>query len=264
MAIKWRGHKRLRKQAELDWDFQGSKTVVGISYVGPYAQCLASRPAHGSELADMSGYRVTNSKVRRQAAGIGRLTITAESSSAEVGTGDNNDATSTQLEKESGQLEKPVKQHPMYATGGSKVLSDDDWAAIERWENETDQTIRKLFKYRPRPEADPTFLYTLSDNAKHLAARLLKGRDSYLLFQPVLRKTTNHPREPETGDCATTGAPTGFARLPQRKTEGGTSVDYVWIKTADRATNSGENNTWQRMQEWTGFDEVDTDFYPAG
>ena len=262
MAVKWRGHKRLRKQAELDWDFQGSKTIVGISYVGPYAQCLASRPAHGSELADMAGYRVTNSKVRRQAAGIGRLTITAEANSPSAGESDNNDATSTQLEKEQAQVEKPLKQHPMYAAGGSKELTTANWAQLQRWEDETDQTIKSQFKYKEKPES--TYSLALDANPAHLAAKLLKGRDSYLLYQPILRKTTNHPREPETGDCATTGAPTGFARLPKRKTEEGDLVDYVWVKTADRATNSGENNTWQRMQEWTGFDEVDTDLYPAG
>jgi hypothetical protein len=262
MAIKWRGSKKLRRQADLDWDFQGSKTTVTISYVGPYAQCLAARPPHGSELGDMAGYRVTNSRVRRQAGGIGKLTVTAEAEGTSVSITDNNDATSTQLEKEWTQLEKALKQHPMYGVDGSKELTPADRANLQRWEDEPDQAIKSAFQYKANPESK--YSIALDPHPAHLAAKLLKGRDSYMLYMPVLRKTTNHPREPTNGNCATTGAPSGFSVLPQRKLETGDLVDYVWLKTADRATNSGEHNTWQRIQEWTGFDEVDTDLYPAG
>jgi hypothetical protein len=262
MAIKWRGSKKLRRQADLDWDFQGSKTIVTISYVGPYAQCLAARPPHGSELGDMAGYRVTNSRVRRQAGGIGRLSVTAEAEGTSVGVTDNNDATSTQLEIEWAQVEKPLRQHPMYKADGAHELDATELADLERWEHETDTAIKGAFQFKDKPEAETAT--ALTPDAAHLAAKLLKGIDSYLLYLPILRKTTNHPRQPTTGNCGTTGIPTDFPSRPMRSVSEGVWVAYVWLKTADRATNSGEHNTWQRIQEWTGFDEVDTDLYPAG
>lgn len=261
MAVRWRGHKRLRRQAEMNWDFQGSKTVVSFSYVGPYAVCRASAPKHGAELADMAGFHVTNCKVSRQAATIARLSITAESEAASVSVEDNNEPTSTQYEMEWSQIEKPLKQHPMYATGGSKAITDTGWATVQRWEDETEPAIKGAFKYTETP--DSTDLIPLPENEKHLCQKLNKGVDSYLLYMPVVRKISNHPRQPHTGNCAITGAPSGFDHLPVRKNEAGDWVDYVWLKTADRATNSGENNTWQRTEEWTGFDKVDADLYPS-
>ena len=79
-------------------------------------------------------------------------------------------------------------------------------------------------------------------------------------WNPVLRRT-----QLRRGNVSGASAgriedpPVDFGTLPRQST----GSDFVWFKTADRSVRAGKHGKWQRIEEWTGFDTVDTDLYPG-
>lgn len=203
---------------------------------------LAERPSIGDELDGYVDFYVDQVDLVQEgtgASGSGTMTIVLVS---ETWTGAATPDIDLTEEVEWSQIEKPIEQHPRYLTGGAAALTAADLDAIEEWRNAT-------------AAADRSSLYTaLSANAKELADKIRRGQTSYIVPAPVARKTTKGFEAPSSSaqgvrQTATpiTGAPAG----------------YVWLGTADRAVRQGGRGKWERVQEWTGADDWDSDIYPS-
>lgn len=142
------------------------------------------------------------------------------------------------------QIEKNLRQHPEFIS-----FSSSDWAAIEAWEAEVDQTLKAAYKYYAR-NADGKKtgdVLTLSTQECRFAYLRLRGVESYPDYSPVVRKTSKYigttaPDSSEIGQKTTTPtyAPSG----------------YEWRKSADRINKQGRGIEWIRQEEWIGAVKV--------
>ena len=82
------------------------------------------------------------------------------------------------------------------------------------------------------------------------ADKIRKGVESYLLFAPVITLTGTYDGRPDSG------VP-GYIATPPVSVDG-----FEYLKTADRVRQN-QDRTWERVQQWTGADEWDTDIYTA-
>lgn len=254
-TAKWCGSRAITEHPESgDWDFSNSEDACTRVYEGPYAALLSSRPSPGQVMAGMpAGFAVDRVKVKRAKSGKGTMTITLARTNG--GSSDNSAPEQPQYEIDWSEVQKPLEQHPIWKSGAVLALADSDWCDIGAWKEEKDAALRKLFKYRDERSGS---IYPLLTNARAFAAKALAGTTSYSVWIPVLRRTTAVRRNISgavAGRIAT--PPDEFGTLPVRS--GGGS--YVWFKTADRSSRSGKHGKWRRIEEWTGFDTVDTDLY---
>lgn len=145
-------------------------------------------------------------------------------------------ASSTMTEIDYTILEKPLAQHPIYSTGGTKALTDDDRKKIETWKN-----------------APGTANYNANTaNGKHFIDKLRLGIESYIVGAPLVRKTTRNTSPPSVSSVGTrsTGSPAT-----------GSPSGYQWLKTADRSIQQAPAAGWERVEEWTGAKLWDADLY---
>jgi hypothetical protein len=219
---------------------EGERIV--LVYRGKYSTMLAARPAIGDEVTGFEGNYVDQVDLVPDGAGTSgpaTMTVVLVSETWSGATTPDLDLTE---EVEWSQLEKPIEQHPRYQSGGGAELDSDDLDAIEEWRNATTAEDRS------------TLYGALTTNAKELADKIRRGQSSYIVPAPVVRKTTKSFETPSssaqgirTTSAPVTGAPSG----------------YVWLGTADRAVRQGGRGKWERVQEWTGADEWDSDLYPS-
>ncbi len=229
---RWIGSSRIHEQPgspRVVNTAQGNKTTR--IYRGPFSALLNAQPNLGQTI-DGSVGMVESVEIVPDGAGMdgpGTMTIVLA----------NDQAT---YEIEASTLEKPLEKHPLYRPGGDKELSDDDLDKIAAWRTANNSAERKA-------------LFTaLTTNAKHFVNKLRRGQESYIVPAPIARRTTRSFQQPSPEQTGKRGTPGNFPGLP-----GG----YVWLKTADRAVLQGIRGSWERIEEWTGADEWDTDIYPS-
>lgn len=253
LKARWRGTREIQEVPDSpDWDFAGKESTCVRVFEGPYETLLAKRAEVGQLVSGMpDGYQVDRVKVKRQRSGKGIMTVTltAKDASGSV----DNEAVVPQHEVEWSEVQKAIEQHPRYASGGTNALTDGDRADIAAWDDEKDAALRKEWKYKDSAQVTQT----LSANAQHLAKKKLIAETSYTVWIPVCRRTYSmRLNAGSTGAGFMQTPPSGFGTLPTKS-----GVAYKWFKTADRSVRSGTHGKWQRVEEWTGFDRVDTDFY---
>ena len=134
-------------------------------------------------------------------------------------------------EVEMAQIEKSIVSHPKYA-----AYAD----AVQAW--------------RDDPSTDTS---GYASDALECIDKLKRGVESYIVFAPVIRKTT------VTDDSVTVGAGLGkivsTAPTPPEVTVSGS---WDWLKTRDSVSVDGDNLV-RRVEEWTGADEWDADIYSS-
>ncbi len=252
LQARWRGTREIQEVPDSpDWDFSGKESTCVRVFEGPYATLLAKRAETGQLVAGMpNGYQVDRVRVKRQRSGKGIMTVTLSAKDASGSV--DNEVVLPQYEVDWSEVQKPAEQHPRYASG-AKALSDTDRADIAAWDDEKDASLRKDWKYKDAAGTDKT----LSANAQDLAKKKLRGETSYTVWIPVCKRTyAMRQNAASTGAGFIQNPPSGFGALPTNH-----GAAYKWFKTADRSVRSGTHGKWQRVEEWTGFDRVDTDFY---
>lgn len=200
-------------------------------YTGPYSLLIGNKPLRLQGFQGVPG-KVDTVLVEKMPGGNGLMTVTLKPNP--LPDQDSKDTEKPTLEVEWMELQKRAETHPIYATDGSKALTDSDLQAIDLWKNSTAGDRASKFT-------------ALSDNAKNLAAKILKGEDSYIVFYPIIRRTT--PRS--DGPSATSA---GKINEPPITVNG-----FEFLKTADRHIRRG--TCWSQVEEWTGAEKIDTDFY---
>lgn len=205
------------------WEEGNDRAQCTMKYVGSYDALQASRPAQGSAPEGApSGYKVQNVAVHKTGpAGQGMMVVTLAYES-------------TKDEILWNQVQVPLKRHPMYQEGGEHALTPTDWAHVQGWEQARKRTATNFVD-------DDGNTIVLSESARHLIGKLLRGIESYLDFYPVARRTTVRTIELIADDCGRRSSPPFVVPF-----------GYDWLKTNDYVGKSGTGRSFERIQEWTG------------
>lgn len=155
--------------------------------------------------------------------------------------GSGQEALDCTYEIEMAQLEKPILSHPSYSGYA---------AHIDAWRNSPPE-IRNADKYVTGTDENGEYeTEPLTSSELVVAAKIKKGVESYLVFVPVVTKTTLSAEMPDvSGNVGKRGAP----RLKPSGT-------WEWLKTGDKAVQR-QDSTWERVEQWTAADEWDHDLY---
>lgn len=147
------------------------------------------------------------------------------------------------FEIEMAQLEKSLLAHPSFS-GYADV--------VDKW-RQSPPEIRNQNKYVTGVDQDGKYTTeSLSSSELAVVAKIRKGVESYLLFAPVVTKTSKSATMPDVAaDC-------GKRTAPAIKPKG----SWDWLKTGDRAIQQSDSS-WQRTEIWTATDEWDQDLYEA-
>lgn len=218
-AVIWHGVKSatLRNRRE----HQSSDTIfeVTIVYEGQFDLLRKAAPAIGDGVNGYENIFVEDITFESSGqADKGILTVCASDR-----------LTKTVDEVEWLRLDQDIRNHKIFQTDGTWVLTDNDRRTIEAKLNAPNDTTV------PSP----------TGNAVQLYQRMLKGETSFAAYIPVARRESYFLSFPETIPCGHTDTP------PMPVPSG-----YTYVSTADRATRSGFY--WKRTKEWTGFKQIDT------
>ncbi len=149
-------------------------------------------------------------------------------------------------------VERSLEEHPDFA---ALFTSAATLCAIEKWKNIKEKYIDYKFQFKvPDDIEKPTAWTSLTGKALEFCQKLAKGTIAYQVQVPVVRKietTVNGPGHNASSRCGMSEAPPKFSDLAD-----------AWLKTADSWSKTGQSK-WEHRQEWSGFDSLDTDLYPA-
>jgi hypothetical protein len=239
----WRGSKEIAESPESPkWDFQTDKNVCVRTFYGPYASCLARKPTNGQKMADLgsdSGLQVVNVKVNKQKGGKGEMIVTLEEGYTYTSV---STSQPPKYEIEWVQTDRKLESHDRYSE-----LTDEEFALVQQALDAQNKAERDIAL------TDDAF----GDLMFELYEKKRKGQDAFTLYSPVLRRTTIWTGAHKATPC---GVRMEAAELPavlQTMAPDG----YVWMKTADRGTQSGRFGKHERIEEWSGFDSIDADIY---
>jgi hypothetical protein len=234
LPILWKGDTSVHEQP-------GSPVIEsannGDSFTrtwrGPFA-ALRSLQISLRNNGTMDGLPITRSRLAPDGAGTtgpGTLTVTAED-----GQSSGIAPPETMQEMEWTVVEKKLSAHERYKDITPETMSELEWLCTHgKGETLEDREWTAIYE-------------NLAEIEQEYVDKRLAGTESYMMFSPVARYTT------PTADFITSGA--GFRQTPPIPHASG----YQWLKTADRSAKRG--NQWERVQEWTGADKIDTDLYP--
>lgn len=148
----------------------------------------------------------------------------------------------TTWEIEMAQIEKPILSHPKFAQYSAEVSA---------WRDGADPALKLAYKYLDASGSEQT----LAGDALKAARKIEKGVESYLVYAPVIRKTTRSDDALAVGGGL--GKRTTAPPLPSNISVIGT---WQWLKTKDHVAVDGDSLS-TRIEEWTAADEWDEDLY---
>lgn len=202
--------------------------TVTQTYTGKYEDCLSKRPDIGSKVAGFgANVLVERTRVKRVGGGRGILVVISgyDRPDNESGT---NQTHQPSLEVDWVRYDKPVASHPMF---------DSLTAAQKKEIIDAAQTTGSLA---------PGY----GEVGEKLFDKVAAGQESYMLFAPVVRRLTASTMRLSTSTAGKIDTPP-------------ISVgSFEYVKTADNSRREGRR--WVRMEEWTGADKWDEDFYGPG
>lgn len=143
------------------------------------------------------------------------------------------------IEIEMAQIERPLLTH-------SKI-SEEMGKNLGLWWSGTDDKLKAAHEYID-DEGDKK---TLTQDEQKWADKMLNGVESYLVFAPVITKTSIYESRPKTQKA-------GMIDTPPENVDG-----YEYLKTAD-VVRQLSRKEWERVEQWTGADEWDEDIYSTG
>lgn len=246
-GTKWKGRQVLTQGKE-KWSITASKIVVTTSFHGPYADCKTQRPNIGQVITGYPGLYCTQAELVEEDGGKGHIDVTLEAMQA---TGSFNFAPlgPPVYEVEFSEITRPLEQHsrcgklksdrtPNAVTG--KKLTWEDWQLL------TDSD------YDSTGNGSGIWASTAKWDLATYQAMKARGQDSYVLYAPILRRTTIHLTPP-----ADVGSASGRLQTPP---SGGFDLsDWDWLAGPDRCTEN--TRIFTRTTEWHGADYWDTDTY---
>ena len=225
---------------------------------GMYAALEALLPKKGGkhDTGDEKDWWVSNAHLEPGPGGTAKLTLSlTDTQETESEEGEEGEEEVT-YEIEWSRIEKPIQVNPIITSGyeGDDLQKGID--ELEAWRNSPQQRRRRYeipkTDLNREPNADDSNDWqALSALAKKLAVKIAAGIESYLVFSPVISRTSKTSQRPTTGGC-------GKIQTPANAIGG-----YVYLKVADSAVQQADGS-WRRVQQWQGADKWDTDLYATG
>ena len=265
MSLQEKGNfePRLVEGTEITLSVDGdSATAI---YRGEYIKLRDARPKKGeimkvvSEYGEWEPLRVVSTKLRRDRAGLGTLTVNlAEPRKSGIGNpnkpkppGEDNQPTDPNIVVEVNYtiIEKPLKKHPMF-----KSLGTENWVRIASWMDIPIENWEHRMAYEipfKHPNTGNILWVNLGGLEITYCKKIAAGIEAYYLQVPVVRQTTTQEEAPTTSLAGKRDSPPVFEEAAP-----------AWLKTADSAIQRSQLGAWERVEEWTGFDELDDDLYP--
>lgn len=219
-------------------------TTRTIVRQGLYADLKGQVPDRGSRF---DGGTVVSADLSPAKGGMALLSVTVRDGSSSSYTDTDGDREIV-YEVEMAQLEKPLLSHPDISPYAPQLVM---WQA-------SDAATRAAMKYKDE-NGDEVSLNVQAIDAARL---LLQGVESYLVFAPVLRRTTRDPRRPRKAFSGV-GKKCGMRVTPPAKLTGMAAGSWKWLKTADRAMQASSGGS-ERVEEWTGADKWEETLYKYG
>ena len=231
------------------------RTVYTEITVGKATELKPLVPARGARRTiDGVDCRVTSAEYEPRRGGMARLTVRgvrAVSGSGRHAPSSDRPAEETEtFAVEMAQIEKPLLTHPRYAEVAE---------AVGMWRDGGDAEKRASFKYIDSAGAEQT----LSALGQEAAKKLLRGVESYLVWAPVVRRSSAGLRHATVGD--------GMGKIASGKPRiDGIDVagTWKWLKTGDDAStywtedeHGDAAERCSREEIWTAADDWDTDLY---
>lgn len=155
----------------------------------------------------------------------GSATLTINAVKSNGGTADDE----VTWEVEMAQLEKDIASHPRYSASADQVR-----------------------EWRDDPSVDTS---GFAPRAKECIGKISQGVESYLVFAPVVRRTTVTDNPVSVGFGL--GKKVSSIPAPSGVTVAGS---LEWLKTRDSVSVDGDGIK-RRIEEWTGADKWDADIY---
>jgi hypothetical protein len=258
MATRYIGDVSPQKAPEsgrVEVPSSGARVYTEIT-VGKLADLKPLLPARGARVTiDGVPCRVFQAELEPAKGGMARLTVRGRPDKA---------ASSGKLRPESGrpaeetekfsvemaQVEKPLLTHPRYR---------DVAEAVGMWRDEADATLRNAYKYVDDSGAEQT----LSQLGQEAAGKIMRGVESYLVWAPVIRRSTAGLRH------ATVGQGMGKIHTGTPNIDGiSVAGSWKWLKTGDSAetywtedVKGDDVERCSREELWTAADDWDEDLY---
>jgi hypothetical protein len=255
MNALWRGSRSLTEAPNSpDVDYQNDRYIASREYYGPYAVCVASRPAGGQRMGDLAGeYRVTFSKITRLAGGKGRLSVTAEWIDPP---GENFPPSPQTLEIDWVREDVALESHPHFSSDGVC-----DKKLVRQYFDDANEENRNQVYARMTEETDTAGAGQGSD--QEIVRMKLRGVQSYMRYAPLISRTTEVRRPILNVTCGlvyTSAAVRQAVGTPVPSTSAD-AESYIYIKTADKSTRTGKKGRWVRAEQWMGFTGVERHIY---
>ena len=238
MATSYKGNTDVRLAWESGRKTRGDIDTLTLIKKGKYADLEAIVPTKGTDL--ITGYTVDTAVLDPARGLMGTLTITlAEKDGSTSGTQPTGSVTSV-VGTKMAQLEKPLLTHPNYTSEETSIAEK-----ILLWKAEPDSILRAQYQYKTIDG-----VATLAGLDLQAAKKIMKGVESYLMFVPVVTRTTTwKARKSPSADI-------GKISVPPVSVPG----SWVYLKTADECQQQSDKK-YVQTEEWTGSLEWDTDLY---
>jgi hypothetical protein len=208
---------------------------------GDYAALNTLAGSYTVDSTTIDGLTVRSKELSPEAGGLAKLTIVADNIVATGGGGNGGGGTDPVYELEWVREDKDIKNHPKFQAGGTYELTVAGRQAVDNALNNDGVAPAS------------------NSNAYQLYSRLQKGVTSYPVGIPVARSTTYTITRPTSSGAWVRGTPPALCGAPANSPQ--TGAAYVYVKTADRVVR--RSGGFERVQEWSGFEDVDALLYPA-
>ena len=208
------------------------------SWHGDYAALNTLAGSYTVDSTTIDGLTVRSKELSPEDGGLAKLTIVADNIVATGGGG--NGGADPVYELEWSREDKDIKNNPKFQAGGTYALTDAERREV------TDA----LEGNGPLPTTGSKY---------ELFKRLQRGVTSYPIGIPVARSTTYSITRPTSSGTWVRGTPPALCGAPTNSPQ--TGAAYVYVKTADRVVR--RSGGFERIQEWSGFEDVDELLYPA-
>lgn len=276
-APRWKGSQKMQEQpTSPEIVYNGDVVTATVVYRGPWDVMVANVPERGSRVTGLPNnlnLKVDKAVLKKVPGRYGEMTLSlTQSTTTLIPGGSTQEAPEYEIDWT--QVEKPIENHPRYRTGknldGSGVGKEPFAGLSVAFQTEGVSCFDKVKQYFEETSIEKRAVILDAVSVYPLITELIekkeKGIESFLTFAPVVRKTTTvylpyvdsaSKTTPTVGKCGFRQAPTVFAKANP-------PTGYNWLKTADRYHRKGDSGPWQRVEEWTGGEEVDVDLYPKG
>jgi len=162
------------------------------------------------------------------------------------------------------EVSKDIKTWLVSEYTGGKTIPQSIWeeyGKLSKWENQ--RTIEAWDSWSHFEYECGKFL---TGKTLTLAQKIMKGVTNYVIYAPVISRTTIHAIAPTMGAIGKKQKPTdlsgwtGFNNQPLNPSWVGLAKE--WLKTSEKSS-SNMDGTFTLVEQWQGMDEVDPDLYPS-